>query len=137
MVEAVEPGGRLARTRRLPGGLATATHAVDITTRGGAARQLVVKRFVPHIPRARPPRHHASTPPRPHHRRPPPRPRRGITHSLSGMNPPYGVGSCPKAPASQCFRASTPRMAWVRARKRRGGAVDDSADEAGELLGAG
>jgi aminoglycoside phosphotransferase (APT) family kinase protein len=45
MCAVVEPGGSVTRVRRLGGGLGGATHAVDIRTRGGDLRRLVLKRY--------------------------------------------------------------------------------------------
>ncbi len=45
LVEHLEPGGAIAGVRRLKGGLDASTHRVDIITRSGVRRPLVVRRF--------------------------------------------------------------------------------------------
>ncbi|HVE92288.1 MAG TPA: hypothetical protein VNE62_08310, partial [Actinomycetota bacterium] len=47
MARAVAPGSRPVRVRRLGGGLATATHAVDLRTRNGSVFRTVLKRYAP------------------------------------------------------------------------------------------
>ena len=45
LVAHVEPGARIARVRRLKGGLEASTHRVDLVTRAGASQAIVVRRF--------------------------------------------------------------------------------------------
>ena len=45
LVEEIEPGAMVAGVRRLKGGLEASTHRVDLVTRSGARRRLVVRRF--------------------------------------------------------------------------------------------
>ena len=45
MVEEVEPGATIVRVRRLKGGLEASTHRLDLQTRAGARRAVVVRRF--------------------------------------------------------------------------------------------
>ena len=45
LIEHVEPGATIARVRRLKGGLEASTHRVDLVTRSGARRPLVLRRF--------------------------------------------------------------------------------------------
>ena len=45
LVEEVEPGATVAAVRRLEGGLEASTHRVDLVTRSGARRRVVLRRF--------------------------------------------------------------------------------------------
>ena len=45
LVEEVEPGAMLAGVRRLKGGLEASTHRLDLVTRAGTRRRLVLRRF--------------------------------------------------------------------------------------------
>jgi aminoglycoside phosphotransferase (APT) family kinase protein len=45
LIEHLEPGATIAGIRRLKGGLEASTHRVDVVTRAGARRPLVVRRF--------------------------------------------------------------------------------------------
>ncbi|HVE76770.1 MAG TPA: hypothetical protein VND22_08425, partial [Actinomycetota bacterium] len=46
MAKEISPGSRIVRVRgRLGGGLATATHAVELETKGGNVLGLVIKRY--------------------------------------------------------------------------------------------
>ena len=45
MVEEIEPGATVARVRRLKGGLEASTHRVDVVTRTGVRRAVVLRRF--------------------------------------------------------------------------------------------
>ena len=46
MADAVGPGARVTRFRRLPGGTATAIHAVNVQGARGAPHRMVLKRFI-------------------------------------------------------------------------------------------
>lgn len=45
LVEHLEPGSAIARVRRLKGGLDASTHRVELVTRDGGRRRIVVRRF--------------------------------------------------------------------------------------------
>ena len=47
LVEDIEPGATIARVRRLKGGLEASTHRLDLATRSGALRSVVLRRFNP------------------------------------------------------------------------------------------
>jgi aminoglycoside phosphotransferase (APT) family kinase protein len=47
LIAAIAPGSRLARVRRLHGGLASVVHAVDLVEPSGVRRRLVVRRRTP------------------------------------------------------------------------------------------